>query len=262
MVQQDLHIHTRLSSCAKPEAIAADYIAHAREIGLKTIAFTDHMWDSAVPGASSWYAPQDFAHILRLKKELPPSDDSLKILFGCETECDKYGTVAISEEVAAQLDILLVPNSHTHMRGFVIPAEDYDDFVRHGKFMVKHFMDIVNSPVAKYITAIPHPFCAAGGCPHKQEIIDSIPDSALAECFAAAKEKDIAMEINTSGYGNMSEEELASSAFVRLYTLARQAGCRFTIGSDSHAMFYMDYLPKAEIVMKAAGIDESMLLWP
>jgi len=261
MVQQDLHIHTSLSSCAKPEAVAADYIAHAREIGLKTIAFTDHMWDSAVPGASSWYAPQNFEHILQLKKELPPSDDSLKILFGCETECDKYGTVGISEEVAAQLDILLVPNSHTHMRDFVIPSEDRDDIVRHGKFMVKHFMDIVNSPVAKYITAIPHPFCAVG-CPEAQQVLDSIPDIALKECAAAAKEKDIALEINTSGYGKMSDAELASSAFVRLYDIARRTGCRFTIGSDAHELSRMDNLPKAEIIMKAAGIDASMLLWP
>ena len=30
MPKHDLHIHTRLSSCAKPEALAADYIARAR----------------------------------------------------------------------------------------------------------------------------------------------------------------------------------------------------------------------------------------
>ena len=208
MPKYDLHVHTSLSSCAKPEASAAGYIARAKEMGLTTIAFTDHMWDSAVPGASNWYVPQNYEHICQLKKELPAADPSLKILFGCETECDKYGTVGISEEVAAQLDILLVPNSHTHMRDFVIPSEDRDDIIRHGKFMVKHFMDIVNSPVAKYITAIPHPFCAVG-CPEAQQVLDSIPDSALKECAAAAKEKDIALEINTSGYGNMSEEELA-----------------------------------------------------
>ena len=82
MPKYDLHIHTRLSSCAKPEALAADYIARAKEMGLSAIAFTDHMWDSAVPGASNWYKPQNYEHICELKKELPAADPALKILFG------------------------------------------------------------------------------------------------------------------------------------------------------------------------------------
>ena len=67
MPKHDLHIHTSLSSCAKPTALAADYIVRAKEMGLNTIAFTDHMWDSAVPGASKWYEPQNYEHICRLK---------------------------------------------------------------------------------------------------------------------------------------------------------------------------------------------------
>ena len=167
MPKYDLHVHTSLSSCAKPEASAAGYIALAKEMGLTTIAFTDHLWDSAIPGASDWYKPQNFEHICQLKKELPAADPSLKILFGCETECDMHGTVGVSEEVAAQLDVLLVPNSHTHMR-FVMDRALREDDAAHGLYMVKHFMQIMESPLAKYITAVPHPFSAVG-CPHRGE---------------------------------------------------------------------------------------------
>ena len=259
MPKHDLHIHTSLSSCAKPTALAADYIVRAKEMGLNTIAFTDHMWDSAVPGASKWYEPQNYEHICRLKAELPAADPSLKILFGCETECIMDGTVGISEEVASQLDILLVPHSHTHMKNFTIPAELREDDATHGLYLVKHFMHIIESPVAKYVTVIPHPFVAVG-CPTAQNVLNTIPASALEECCRAAAEKNIALEINTSCFSRMNEEEIRSCAYVRLCEIARQAGCRFTAGSDSHDICAMDTLPKAEIFARAAGITEDMFL--
>jgi HisJ family histidinol phosphate phosphatase len=258
MPKYDLHIHTSLSSCAVPEATAAGYIALAKEMGLETIAFTDHMWDSAIPGASNWYKPQNYEHICRLKAELPEADPSLKILFGCETECDMHGTVAISEEVAAQMDILLVPHSHTHMKDFVIPAATREDDAAHGMFMVKHFMHIMESPVAKYITAVPHPF-AVLRCPTFRNLMNSIPNSALEECCAAAAEKGIALEINTSCIP-AEEEEIRRSEFVRVFDIARQAGCRFTVGSDAHDIVGMKNLPRAEIFARIVGITEDMFL--
>ena len=259
MPKYDLHVHTSLSSCAKPTAIAADYIAQAKKMGLSTIAFTDHMWDSAVPGASSWYKPQNYAHICQLKKELPASDGSLKILFGCECECDKYGVVGISEEVASQLDILLVPHSHTHMKDFTIPAELREDDAVHGQYLVTHFMHIINSPVAKYVTVIPHPF-AAVGCPTAQNVLNSISDSALEECCIAAREKNIALEINTSCFSKMDEEQIRNCAYVRLFDIARRAGCHFTYGSDAHDIPAALTLPKGEIFARAAGIPEEQFL--
>ena len=73
-ITSDLHVHTALSSCAKPEATVAFYMDKAREIGLKTLGFTDHLWDSAIPNANGFYRPQDFAHILQIKEELDKAD--------------------------------------------------------------------------------------------------------------------------------------------------------------------------------------------
>ena len=259
MVRQDLHIHTSLSLCAKPTAVAADYIKAAKAMGLSVIAFTNHMWDSAIPGASNWYSKQDFNHILPLKEELSAEEKGLKILFGCECECDKNGTVAISREVAQQMDVLLVPHSHTHMRDFVIPAELADDAQKHGDFLVRHFMDIMESPVADLITAIPHPFHPCGYRPYA-DVINAISDKALEECCKAAKQNGIALEINTGCYAGMLADEIADYALTRVYTIAREVGCRFTIGSDSHDIPSMFTLPRAEYQMKAAGITDDMLL--
>jgi len=59
IVDNDLHIHSYLSSCSDdPEQTPEAILSHAKKYGLKTICLTDHFWDSAVPGASEWYAPQ------------------------------------------------------------------------------------------------------------------------------------------------------------------------------------------------------------
>ena len=43
-----------------------------------------------------------------------------EVLIGCETEY-AHGTLGISEKKAETLDYVLVPHSHTHMNGFVLP---------------------------------------------------------------------------------------------------------------------------------------------
>ena len=49
----------------------------------------------------------------------------MKILFGAEVEyCGKSDTLALNSERAHLLDYVLVPHTHTHMEGFVIPQVD------------------------------------------------------------------------------------------------------------------------------------------
>ncbi|MBO5369087.1 MAG: PHP domain-containing protein, partial [Clostridia bacterium] len=60
----DLHIHSKLSSCSNDEDQTTERILlYAKENNLKTICITDHFWDENVTGASDWYKPQNLAHI-------------------------------------------------------------------------------------------------------------------------------------------------------------------------------------------------------
>ena len=86
-VDNDLHIHTHLSSCsADPEQNTDRLLKYAAENRLSAICVTDHFWDSGVPGASEWYAPQNYEHIARSKPL--PTADGVRFLFGCETDLD------------------------------------------------------------------------------------------------------------------------------------------------------------------------------
>ena len=63
-IQQDIHIHTTLSSCAQEDATVENYLGRAKEDGLTLLGFSNHLWDQDVPGASNWYRPQNVEHVL------------------------------------------------------------------------------------------------------------------------------------------------------------------------------------------------------
>lgn len=249
-ITHDLHIHTTLSSCCKDTgATVQKYMEKARQLGLDKIAFTDHLWDSAIPLGNEWYRPQNVTHVLQLKQTVEDAQkeaDTPRILFGCETEYDyAHRAPALTEEAAAQFDIVLFPNSHTHL---TTPDGLRDDKKAHARFMFDAFMDAVNSPVSRYITVMAHPFMAVC-CPYdNRELLPLLSDNQYRECFSAAKEKNIAIEINMSNFKRHNRAENPLTGFVydlpalyndpilHLFELAKGCGCRFTFGSDAHAV--------------------------
>ena len=118
----DLHIHSQISSCSQhPEQTAENILAYAKKNGLKTLCLTDHYWDERVEGPSSWYAPQNTAHI---KNALPlPKADGIRFLFGCETEMRADMTLGISRERFDEFDFVIIPTTHMHMKEFTVPEE-------------------------------------------------------------------------------------------------------------------------------------------
>ena len=253
-LEHDFHVHTHLSSCAKDSATIEHYVAKARELGIKKLGMADHMWDAAVPGASKWYAPQDFDHIRKIREEIDAVEhEGIEFLIGCECEYDyAHRGVALTEAVAEQLDFLIVPNSHTHM---TMPKSLYESRRAHAEFMLQAFYDIINSPVSKYITAIPHPFMAVC-CPYpNSEAIAAITDDEFRRCFAAAAEKGIAMEINPCHFRH-ALPALYESQLLRMYRFIRESGCRFTLGTDSHSDAGHDHYRQAYVAIGMLGLKE------
>ena len=201
IVDHDFHLHTNISLCASPEATFDFFLKKAETEGLKKIAITDHLWDHAVDGwqgrGGNFYEVQDFEHIKALRSEIDAHNAKSKgprVLFGAEAEYSyENRRPAITPEVAEQREVLLVPNSHTHL---TMPKSFYEPYEKHIEYMTDAFMDIVNSDVAKYVTAIPHPFMAVC-CPYDNKmLLEKIGDDIFKRCFSAAAEKGIALELN------------------------------------------------------------------
>ena len=260
MINHDLHIHTHISLCGDPGASAEGYIEQAIKQGFTTIGFSDHFWDSAVPGGSRWYSKQDYAHICQLKAEVPTEHRGVRLLFGCEADCKMDGVVGISEEVAREFDFIIVAHGHDNMKNFVIPEEYLANFEEHARFSVKHFKDIVNSPLHAYFTAVAHPFVPGTRHEETNSLLKCISDADFRECFQMASDRNIAIEMNGSIFIEFSEEEIRNIEYVRMFSIAKECGCTFTYGSDSHWHMTDRQLHKVELMKTLCGISDENFL--
>ena len=255
---EDIHVHTKLSNCAEPTAIAADYLRQAKELGYDLIGFADHLWDERIPVCTPWYSNQNVPHVVSLREELRSVEpNGVQVLVGAECEYDAaHRDIAITKEGAEQLDFLIVPNSHTH----ITYGGDRQDRPAHADFMMQAFWDILESPCSSFVTAVAHPFCAVC-CPYPpEELLPLYTDDALSKAFTAAAKKGIAMEFNPCVVADVKEEgddALRKTEWFRLFSAMKDCGCRFTFGSDRHTAIRYHRYPKLERFAELVGITEA-----
>ncbi len=233
--ESDIHVHAAISLCAQATADPIKYIEYGPVNGLKTIGFSNHYWDEDVNGASPWYKNQNTEHIMQINSQLGDrSSFPIKVLIGCETEYANH-MLAITPKKAEMLDYVLVPHSHTHMRGFVLPA-GYEAPEKHADYLVQSFYEVATHKMAKdYITGIVHPFFPCGEKPDSvSRILGNISDAQFYECACAAKENNIDIELNTSCLKTILDDNDAMAEYKRFFTQCKRAGCRFFGGSDKH----------------------------
>lgn len=85
-------------------------------------------------------------------------------------------------------------------------------------------------------TSIAHPFLFCGFSNQvKNEYLRFIDDATLEECFKKAKNVGAYVEVNT-GAVREHGEDLSANGLMRVFAIAKQVGCKFTFGSDSHTV--------------------------
>lgn len=229
IIDHDLHLHSQLSSCSgHPEQTSTTLLNYAREQGLRHICVTDHFWDEAVPGASEWYRPQNFAHISQI---LPlPEAEGVTFHFGCETDFDKFKTLGIRRKTIDKMDFVIVPTSHLHMGGFTIDPADSSVARRATLYMERnHALLDMDLPFTKM--GLAHFTCCLldRGCAGSRDnIMDAITNAQYAEFFERLAQCGMGLEINTS------LEDAVNESVLRPYRIARDCGCKFYLGSDAH----------------------------
>lgn len=256
-LNHDFHIHTNLSLCAAKTVDAEHYISKAKELGLNKIGFANHMWDENIqPFLNDFYAPQTVPYNLQLKDELKTLDKKgLKVYFGAEAEFHPIYGVALTEGNAEKFDYIIVSNSHTHM---TMDKSLYESYAKHAEFMVEAYRKILASPVSKYILSIAHPFDAVC-CPYDRQILYKlVSDDVYKELFFATAEKGIAVEINTECFKDITKENFEQFGAIRMFGIAREMGCKFTFGSDSHSeKGHESYLSTAQTIIDCLEIEET-----
>ncbi len=256
-INHDLHMHTTLSRCGKEGATPENYITLAKEKGLSVIGFSDHVWDTSVsPAINDFYEGQDVSPILSRSF---PKEPGLRILRGCEAELDKNGVLGLSEEAAKKLDYVLAVHSHSQHDAVI------DDAVRHdvkklAKILCDRFSLLVEHPLAKYITAIAHPFFPSGNRDNFDEVLFRIDDDMLENLFADANYQKIAIEINASAFDSYPVKSMHRSEMFRIYETAKDCGCKFIFGSDCHdPELYPERFERLQVLAELLEITEADL---
>ncbi|NLN55061.1 MAG: hypothetical protein GX148_02020 [Clostridiales bacterium] len=230
MKLHDLHCHTNLSLCAKRDADIETYIKNADEEGLFLIGFSDHAWDRGLGNPISFYASQNYERLLERKA---PENRKVKVVFGAEGEF-AGGLLGARRETMKKFDYIIIPHSHTHMSGFVLP-ECCDTPEKHGRFLYESFVSLLNHRDIDCVFGIAHPFCPCGKkYDEAEEILSYITDKEFEYCGRLAADKGVFLEFNTSAAFVYPEEGAEDCSYARFFRNAKKGGAKFFLGSDNH----------------------------
>lgn len=256
-ITHDFHTHTVYSSDTGASATYELYLKRARELGITHLGFAEHFWDDSIEGSFPFYKSLTREHMMGARQEFESyKRDDIRLFFGCEVEYDPvHKAPALTEQTAEMFDFVLVPHSHSHE---TMPKEYYDDPQKHCDFLLDAYNNIIDSSVSRYITAMAHPFGLVR-CPYPCDVmIDMVTDDTFKRMFDKTAQKGIAVEINTACiFKDASVELPENSPHLRLFRLAKECGCRFLFGSDSHSSHRMYIMEQANAVCELLSLNEN-----
>lgn len=229
----DYHIHSQISSCSSdPEQTTERILRYATDNSLSRICLTDHYWDSAVSGASEWYAPQNYE---RLARALPlPNADGVEFLFGCETDMDRHFRIGIPPERYDDFDFIIIPTTHLHMTGFTIFDEDALSNKRRAALWTERFERLLDIPLPFEKVGVAHLACPLLDKRSRGDYLrtlECIGDSDMERLFGRAAALGCGIELNGCDV-NFRESE--GERVIRMFRIAKECGCKFYFGSDAH----------------------------
>lgn len=260
----DIHNHSNLSSDGSDEPM--DMAARAYELGVSHFALTDHIeLDEFGDGEWDYRAAIDKSRptFERLRDEF---DGKMKIYYGAEIGQPLYD-LPTAEEILAEHDYDFVLGSvhrtehYEHMSR--IPDTEFDrrrvlseyfdemlKLVEWGRFCslahITFLMRFVSIDTPSGLVIDKDKRCNAVFEVYRP-IIDKILETIV--------KKDIALEVNSSGYRRGLGEPMAGAAFIKRY---RELGGRMiTVGSDAHQTCDVAAdIPESLALLRELGFNE------
>ena len=239
IIDHDIHVHTLLSDCCKDKKMTMENICkREQQLGIKTICFTDHVWDSDVEGTSEWYKPQDIAHS---KLNLPlPKVSGMRILLGCETEFTGGTKVGLSKAHFDEYAFVLIPVNHFHKVPFVRPASVQTPG-QAAQLLMERLGELIKMDLPFHKIGIPHLNTTLGFIDKQDEIVAALSEKRMRKIFKFFAEKGSGIELNAFGFlPGWQEKEYAQ---LWMFKIAKEEGCKFYFCSDGHDLSHLDYLP-------------------
>ena len=252
----DLHIHSKFSQCSShPEQIPEKMLEYAKKNGLKQLCITDHFWDNKVKSelGIGLYGDLDMSF---LKQVLPfPEDSEVEFLLGCECDMDKFYTVGVSKETIDELDFVVIPLTHLIWKGVTI---EEDDFTVEGRARVweRRLDALLHKDLPWHKIGLAHLSSRMIGGEDDEYLktLDAIRTDKMYELFEKAAKLGVGIELNRDGM--KFPDELADT-YLRMFRIAKECGCKFYIGSDSHnPTGFAEAKPTFERAIDLLGLTE------
>ena len=146
----------------------------------------------------------------------------------------------------------LVPELRTEVHEYIVKA------------MTDGFLSLMENAAFRKIcgrlpVSVAHPFSPCG-VPHaeKNDYLKLLPDDVLTDCFSRAAALGVAMEINVGAVREVNPD-LSDNQMIRILTRAKEAGCRFTFGTDSHSVRGLEAIAFGGEIAQALGLVRSDL---
>lgn len=229
--QRDFHLHTFFSPCSHDvHNTLVNAVRTAEQRGLKQIAFTDH-WHERRGGyrPPKFYDRVDQVIYRKTRETVERLDTDLEVFVSCEVDMSAPGVFTLSEELAGELDYVLVTASHFHMPD-VPQAKSHvpRDLAEHGLLFLRAAIEWPPTQV------IAHPIGRFWAKEHElADVVDTITDKELLEVLSLAQAHGVALEMNRGCFGASDRNDEAQ---LRLFRQAKQAGCKVSPGSDTHTL--------------------------
>ena len=254
-IRSDLHIHTSASACCHDERQTFEVIAEfLKNKGLKKIGFSDHVWISDKYGASEFYKKQSGEAHLKLKALVRSRDWGIEILVGCEADMIAPGKFGMTEDFKRQMDYIVLASDHFHMKSFVEQPADVSPEIL-GRHMLKFFISAAESGIGNILA---HPFFPYGFTDIYDAALLAISDAELFDACSIASSKNTAIEINPCYFPNENKNRFFSiETPLRFLSIAKEAGCKFTFGSDAHSIEDFSLLERLQYFADILKLQET-----
>ena len=255
-VDIDTHLHTPLSKCCFDQQETIENVASLLAgRGYRLLAVTDHVWGHPTVAPNEWYARHPEQGTLEQADYIHThaSEFPLTVLASCEADMKAPGIYGITDAMREKLDVIMLSTDHFQLRDFVEqPSEVTPDNL--AKLMMKFFRAAVKESGAQIFS---HPLFTSSYGEYYDRTMDCIGDAELLDALGEAAAKGIALEINAMLlYGCVSKDTFKWETLLRVFSLAKQAGCKFTFGSDAHKMEHFNYDYLSAKMADEAGITE------
>ncbi len=230
IADHDFHIHSTCSPCCSdPEQIPKNLLLYARENGFRKICLTNHFWDEDVWSPNTWHPDEKYSFISQV---LPlPQADGIDFLFGAEADMDYKFTIGVSEKRYDCFDFLVISTTHLEIDGYTVekpletPQEAAEIWLTRLNSLIDRDLPWHKIGIAHLTTG--HVF-EGGAVP----VFKLIKDEDMCAVFNKCAQKGVGIELNIRTL-NMTEEE--KSILLRPFAIAKDCGCKFYLGSDSHS---------------------------